>query len=45
MLAKAAEKAIKLKDADTFTRLLEAAGRDTAEGREIGRIGALAFKK
>ncbi|KAI1094369.1 vacuolar protein sorting-associated protein 16 [Rostrohypoxylon terebratum] len=42
---KAAEEAVKMKDADAWTRLLEAAGRNTPEGRDIERLGALVFKK
>lgn len=42
---KAAEEAVKLKDADSWARLLEAAGRNTTEGREIERLGYAAFKK
>ncbi len=42
---KAAEEAVKLKDVDSWTRLLEAAGRGTQEGREIERIGNVVFKK
>ncbi|KAI0902587.1 vacuolar protein sorting-associated protein 16 [Annulohypoxylon nitens] len=42
---KAAEEAIKMKDADAWTRLLEAAGKNTPEGRDIERLGALVFKK
>ncbi|KAI1331314.1 vacuolar protein sorting-associated protein [Xylariaceae sp. FL0255] len=42
---KAAEEAIKAKDAESWMRLLEAAGKTTAEGREIERLGAQVFKK
>lgn len=42
---KAAEEAVKMKDADAWTRLLEAAGKNTPEGRDIERLGALVFKK
>ena len=45
MRTRAAEEAVRLKDADAFTRLLEAAGRNTPEGREIERIGQAAFRK
>lgn len=40
MRVKAAEEAVKLKDAASFEKLLEAAGKDTPEGREIERLGA-----
>lgn len=40
MRVKAAEEAVKLKDVAAFDKLLEAAGRDTTEGREIERLGA-----
>ncbi|KAI1464741.1 vacuolar protein sorting-associated protein 16 [Daldinia caldariorum] len=42
---KAAEEAVKAKDADAWTRLLEAAGRNTPEGRDIERLGQQVFKK
>ncbi|KAL2271497.1 hypothetical protein VTJ83DRAFT_868 [Remersonia thermophila] len=42
---KAAEEAVKIKDAEAWTRLLEAAGRNTAEGREIERLGLAVFKR
>ncbi|KAH7308157.1 Vps16, N-terminal region-domain-containing protein [Stachybotrys elegans] len=45
MRIKAAEEAIKLKDPHAFTKILEAAGRTTQEGREIERLGNAAFKK
>jgi hypothetical protein len=45
MRVKAAEEAVKLKDADAWQRLLEAAGRGTQEGREIERLGNAVFKK
>ncbi|KAI0200696.1 vacuolar protein sorting-associated protein [Astrocystis sublimbata] len=45
MRVKAAEEAVKAKDADAWVRLLEAAGKTTAEGREIERLGAQVFKK
>ncbi len=45
MRVKAAEEAVRLKDAEAWTRLLEAAGRGTAEGREIERLGATIFKR
>lgn len=45
MRVKAAEEAVKTKDADSWMRLLEAAGKTTVEGREIERLGAQVFKK
>ncbi|KAI1457169.1 vacuolar protein sorting-associated protein 16 [Annulohypoxylon moriforme] len=45
MRVKAAEEAVKMKDADSWTRLLEAAGKNTPEGRDIERLGAQVFKK
>jgi hypothetical protein len=45
MPVRAAEEAVKSKDAEAWTRLLEAAGRTTVEGREIERLGAAVFKK
>lgn len=45
MRVKAAEEAVKLKDAEAWGRLLEAAGRGTQEGREIEKLGAAVFKK
>ncbi|KAM6484135.1 vacuolar sorting protein [Trichoderma sp. SZMC 28011] len=45
MRVKAAEEAVKLKAAAAYERLLEAAGRDTTEGKEIERIGGAVFKK
>ncbi|KAI1185917.1 vacuolar protein sorting-associated protein [Nemania serpens] len=45
MRVKAAEEAVKAKDAETWMRLLEAAGKTTAEGREIERLGAPFSKK
>ncbi|RYP61621.1 hypothetical protein DL769_007619 [Monosporascus sp. CRB-8-3] len=45
MRVKAAEEAVKARDADAWTRLLEAAGKTTVEGREIERLGAQVFKK
>lgn len=43
---KAAEEAVKLRDAAAYARLLEAAGgRDTTEGKEIERVGGSTFKK
>lgn len=45
MKVKAAEEAVRLKDAAAWERLLEAAGKGTPEGREIERLGNAAFKK
>jgi hypothetical protein len=46
MRVRAAEEAVKLRDAEAFARLLEAAGgNNTQEGREIERIGQAAFKR
>ncbi|KAK4152076.1 Vps16, N-terminal region-domain-containing protein [Chaetomidium leptoderma] len=46
MRVKAAEEAVKAKDADAWSQLVEAAGgRGTAEGREIERLGLVVFKK
>jgi hypothetical protein len=46
MRIKAAEEAVKSRDADAWMRLLEAAGgRNTSEGKEIERLGAQVFKK
>ena len=45
MLVKAAEEAVKARDAQAWTRLLEAAGRGTQEGREIERLGKTVFKE
>lgn len=45
MRVKAAEEAVKLKDAEAWARLLEAAGRNTTEGREIERLGLTVFKR
>lgn len=45
MRVRAAEEAVKTRDADAWARLLEAAGRNTAEGKEIERIGMAVFKK
>ncbi|KOS16927.1 putative vacuolar protein sorting-associated protein 16 -like protein [Escovopsis weberi] len=42
---KAAEEAVRLRDADAWQRLLEAAGKGTPEGRDIERLGATAFRK
>lgn len=45
MRVKAAEEAVKLRDVDSWSRLLEAAGKGSTEGREIERLGAQVFKK
>lgn len=45
MRVKAAEEAVRLKNSDEWQRLLEAAGKNTTEGREIERLGQTAFKK
>lgn len=45
MRVKAAEEAVKMRDAEAWSRLLEAAGRGTSEGREIERLGLAVFKK
>lgn len=42
---KAAEEAVKARDADAWAKLLEVAGRTTQEGREIERVGAAVFGK
>ncbi|KAI1180067.1 vacuolar protein sorting-associated protein [Nemania sp. FL0916] len=43
---RAAEEAVKAKDADAWMRLLEAAGgKNTPEGRDIERLGAQVFKQ
>ncbi|CAI4219096.1 unnamed protein product [Parascedosporium putredinis] len=44
MKVKAAEEAVRLKNKEAFTKILEAAGRNTHEGREIERLGATVFK-
>lgn len=44
MRVKAAEEAVRLKDAEAWQRLIEAAGRDSHEGREIHRLGAVFSK-
>ncbi|CAK7216508.1 Vacuolar protein sorting-associated protein 16 [Sporothrix eucalyptigena] len=45
MKVKAAQEAVKNKDAEAWTRLLESAGRGTAEGREIEQLGHGVFKR
>lgn len=42
---KAAEEAVKIKDAEAWQRLLDAAGRNTTEGRDIERLGQAVFHK
>ena len=44
MRTKAAEEAVRLRDAASWERLLEAAGSGTPEGREIERLGQAAFR-
>jgi len=41
MRVKAAEEAVKMKDAETVERLRQAAGVGSVEAREIERIGAV----
>lgn len=45
MRVKAAEEAVKIKDGEAWERLLEAAGRNTTEGREIEKLGQQVFRK
>lgn len=45
MRVRAAEEAVRLKDADAWARLLDAAGRGTTEGKEIERLGLAVFRK
>ena len=45
MRVRAAEEAVRLKDAESWQRLLEAAGRGSQEGREIERVGHATFKR
>jgi hypothetical protein len=45
MRLKAAEEAVKTKNAQAWQKLLEAAGKTTSEGREIERLGATVFKR
>ncbi|KAL8417667.1 hypothetical protein RB594_001354 [Gaeumannomyces avenae] len=45
MNVRAAEEAVRLKNRDEWTRLLDAAGHNSADGREIERLGQVAFKK
>lgn len=45
MPVKAAQEAVKSKDAEAWNRLLEAAGRGTVEGREIEQLGQGVFRR
>ncbi|KUI54396.1 hypothetical protein VP1G_01813 [Cytospora mali] len=45
MRIKAAEEAVKIKDQEAWENLLEAAGRNTHEGREIEKLGQSVFKR
>jgi len=45
MRVRAAEEAVKIKDAEAWARLLDAAGRNTPEGRDIERLGQSVFGK
>lgn len=45
MRVKAAEEAVKIKDAEAWAKLLDAAGRGTAEGKEIERLGLSVFRR
>jgi hypothetical protein len=45
MRVKAAQEAVRLKDSESWERILEDAGKGTQEGREIERLGQAAFKK
>ncbi len=45
MRVKAAQEAVRAKDAEAWNRLLEAAGRGTSEGREIEQLGHGVFKR
>lgn len=45
MRVKAAEEAVKYKDAESWARLLEEAGRGSQEGREIERLGQSVFRR
>lgn len=45
MRVKAAEEAIKIKDQEAWQKLLDAAGKNTQEGREIERLGHQVFKR
>lgn len=42
---KAAEEAVKLRDQEAWAGLLEAAGRNSNEGREIEKLGQNVFRK
>lgn len=43
MRVKAAEEAVRIKDAEAWQRLLDLAGKGTQEGREIERLGSTVF--
>ncbi|KAI0022045.1 Vps16, N-terminal region-domain-containing protein [Xylariomycetidae sp. FL0641] len=45
MRVRAAEEAVKARDAEAWARLLEEAGRNTPEGQSIERLGAQVFRK
>lgn len=45
MRVKAAEEAVKIKDQEAWQKLLEAAGQNTHEGREIERLGHQVFRR
>ncbi|KAJ9136679.1 Vacuolar protein sorting-associated protein, partial [Pleurostoma richardsiae] len=45
MRVRAAEEAVRLRDADAWARLLDAAGKGTPEGREIEKLGQVVFKR
>lgn len=45
MRVKAAEEAVKIRDEEAWETLLEAAGRNTQEGREIEKLGQHVFKR
>lgn len=45
MRVKAGEEAVRLKNQDAWEKLVEAAGRNSHEGREIERLGSAVFNK
>jgi len=45
MPVKAAEEAVRLRNVEEWTRLLDSVGKGTPEGKEIERLGAHVFKK
>ena len=45
MRVKAAGEAVRLKDTESWIRLLDAAGRQSADGKEIERLGQGIFRK